>query len=50
MSEYWAYCASCDRSFYVAAVVSPERPSNATCPVCLAPPTAVEVRRDVASR
>lgn len=46
MSEYWAYCASCERSFYLAPAGSPERPSNVSCPVCLAPTSGIEVRGD----
>jgi rubredoxin len=43
MSEYWAYCRPCQRSFYVAPATSAEAPSNVACPVCLTPPAEVSV-------
>lgn len=46
MFEYWAHCASCERSFYLSSAASPEPPSDVTCPVCLSPPSVIETRTD----
>jgi hypothetical protein len=41
MSEYWGWCEECERPFYLGPAVSEEIPDNASCPVCLSPPTDV---------
>lgn len=41
MSEFWGWCATCQRSFYLGPAASSEPPTNAQCPVCLASPAEI---------
>lgn len=43
MSEYWGWCAGCQRSFYLGSTGSAAGPSRVECPVCLAPPAEIRI-------
>jgi hypothetical protein len=44
MSENWAYCASCERSFFVPSEADG---AERLCPVCCEAPAGVDVQVDV---